>query len=176
MVPLSWPRMWSCSTHGEKNIRSQLYKSQSDGSGTRQFINSDGDPLGWWVFENLLEDEIERDAKGGRFLSDLTTQSVHLDSYSTMNASLAKAPFTEKTIVAMMNKVAKNLGLPHKWKEAEENLAVVNVRSGEGLQRKLDALRDVATNKGTNSNNSTLASLAFCIAVHKIYHQRFMNP
>jgi hypothetical protein len=101
--------MWSCSTHGAKNIRGQLHKSRSDGTGTRKLLSKQGVPLGWWVFERLLVEEMERYEQGGAFWSDLTQQAVELDGYSAMDASLAKAPFTAKTIGAMMERCADYL-------------------------------------------------------------------
>ena len=157
--------IWSCSTHGEKNIGLQLHKSRSDGSGTKQFVSSKGINFGWWNIEACLEDETERYKKGGTFRSDLTTiQAVKLDSYSTMNACSAKAPFTEKTIAAMMDKCAKYLGLPVKMELTGE----VNPQSREQLQRKLDALKEEAVTKESSGINSNLAVIDFCIAASTV--------
>ena len=81
-----------------------------------------------------------------------------------MNACSAKAPFTEKTIAAMMDKCAKYLGLPVKMELTGE----VNPQSREQLQRKLDALKEEAVTKESSGINSNLAVIDFCIAASTV--------
>ena len=78
---------WSCSTHGLKNVRSQMEMSRRDGSGSRQFLTAEGDNFGWWVVRDAYNRDKERELKkGGNFRTSLSAQSVELDSFSKMNA------------------------------------------------------------------------------------------
>jgi hypothetical protein len=54
---------WSCSTHGLKNLRSQVAKSRRDGSGSRQFIDGDGVEFGWWANWEALQRDKDRESK-----------------------------------------------------------------------------------------------------------------
>ena len=95
---------WSCSTHGLKNMRSQVEMSRGDGSGSRSFHSVTGVPFGWWTNRSALARDVEREQEeGGVFRSSLSNQSVDLDSFTKMNASLAKKPFTEQTLSSIMH-------------------------------------------------------------------------
>jgi hypothetical protein len=95
--------IWSCSTHGLKNVRSQAEMSRREGSGSHQFHSLTGIPFGWWSNALALERDMDREVNGGgNFRTTLSNHLVHLDSYSKMNASLAKKPFTAKTLSAIM--------------------------------------------------------------------------
>ena len=170
---------WGCSTHGLKNVRSQLEMSRRDGSGSRQFHTAHGVPFGWWLLTSALDRDVDREVKsGGNFRTTLSKQAVDLDSFSKMNASLAKQPFTEKTLAEQISHCASMIGV-----EALKRIAAVKTtdayekeKSGEKLKIQLHEilLMDVPL-ETKNTVASELAYLEFAVTVHRLYIQRFMN-
>ena len=160
----------SCSTHGLKNIRRQLEKSRHDGSGTRQFIDGNGIPYGWWIVKQSLQRDKDRQAKNGTARTHLTNQAVYLDSFNTMRAGLAKAVFSDKSISEVLCHCADVLKVKLHWEAKSEG-----IHTGERLHRLLVQLKN---HRDTSSNyvvDSEIAYLEFGIAVHRIYNERLMN-
>jgi hypothetical protein len=161
---------WSCSTHGAKNIRSQLEKSRKNGYGTGFFHTGDGVPFGWW----LTVDALERDrSQHGNMRTTLTPGSVDLDSFSKINASLAKQPFSAKTLAEMLDHCCKVISSSRLNLPSEESKG-----SGERLKEMLDLLKSSSAEMSVQRKRlirSEVAYLDFGIAVHRIFIQRFMN-
>jgi len=161
---------WSCSTHGAKNIRSQLEKSQQNGYGTRFFHTGDGVQFGWWLTVQALE----RDkSHHGNMRSSLTPGSVDLDSFSKMNVSLAKQPFSEKTLSEMIDHCCTAIGIPRLILPRDQSIG-----SGERLKRMLKLMKTTIAPfsiQRTRQIQSEVAYLEFGISVHRVYIQRFMN-
>ncbi len=170
--------MWSCSTHGLKNIRSQVEMSRRDGSGSRQFITTAGIPFGWWTNQFALDRDNERLSQGAEFQSTLSMQAVNLDSFSKMNASLAKQPFTSKTLGTIIKHCAISAGgnaedLILAAKSSDE---YTKAGSGEKLLLQLQALQRVNLPEDKrNVIQSDIAYLEVAVTVHRIYNERFMN-
>ena len=161
-------------------MRSQLEMSRRDGSGSRQFHTNHGIPFGWWLIWSALDRDVDRELKsGGNFRTTLSKQSVHLDSFSKMNASLAKQPFTEKTLGEQLSHCAANIGTG-----ATKNLAAIKTtssynkeaKSGEKLRIQLLEIQRMDTPLDRQMVvASEIAYLEFAITVHRMYIQRFMN-
>ena len=169
---------WCCSTHGLKNVRSQIQMSRQDGSGSRQFITANGDDFGWWtVWDAFCRDKERELKKGGNFRTTLTAQAVDLDSYSKMNASLAKQPFTDKTLASIMSNCAEVVGdkkLKRRMVRVKSTKRYKSAGSGDKLRIHLKFLQDLPPEK-KKPIAGDLAYLEFGVSVHSIYIQRFMN-
>ena len=72
--------------------------------------------------------------QGGNFRTTLSDQAVFLDGFTKMNASLAKQPFTEKTLSSMMAHLAEVAGVDLKFAKDQSR------GSGEKLKLALDKL------------------------------------
>jgi hypothetical protein len=118
--------------------------------------------------------------KGGVFRTTLNEQAVNLDNFSSMNASLAKAPFTEKTISEIMSHCAKVIRVKLNYEDKETLTGERLKKILAELKQKCEALEVVTTENATMAKcaitiRSDIAYLEFCVAVHRVYNQRFMN-
>jgi len=168
---------WSCSTHGLKNVRSQMEMSRRNGSGSRQFLTAEGDNFGWGVVRDAYNRDKEREKKGVAFLTTLSAQAVELDSFSKMNASLAKQPFSDKTLSAILEYCRDIIGCKRLEKECfriKKTMAYKSAGSGEKLRMLLQVLLDLPREKRIPIGGD-LAYLEFAVSVHCIYIQRFMS-
>jgi hypothetical protein len=114
------------------------------------------------------------------FRLTLNEQAVKVDNFSAMNAGLAKAPFTEKTISEIISHAASVVGVKLNYEDK-------TCSGGERLKRMLVESKQKSSECVTTENatkakcaitisRSNLAYLQFCVAVHRIYyHQRFIN-
>jgi hypothetical protein len=153
--------------------------SRRDRTGSRQFHSRTGIPFGWWSNALALQRDMDREVNGGgNFRTTLSNQSVNLELFSKMNASLAKQPFTAKTLSAILGHCSSVLGACKKKRLADLKATTKykSANSGEHLKMELmtfdrfnpplDMLSIVASN---------LEYLKFAVSVHRIYIQRFMN-
>ena len=84
--------IWSCGTHSLKAMRNNLYRSQPNMA--RNLRKSDV-YFGWKDMETILLRDEARTTNKQKVRTDLNTNNVNLDQYTLMNATYAKAHFTE---------------------------------------------------------------------------------
>ena len=65
----------------------------------------------------LLRDEA-RTTNKKKLRTDLNTNNVNLDQYTLMNATYAKASFTEKTICEVMNHLGVHFDIKLDWEKS----------------------------------------------------------
>jgi len=94
--------VWFCATHQMKKMRNALLRS--DGS-DKQLLMKSGAIISWQV----IIEAYKRDHQKHVPKTDLTRVAAYPDSWSKMNVSAAKAPFTFKTITEMMTNLACQL-------------------------------------------------------------------
>jgi hypothetical protein len=171
---------WSCSTHGLKNMRSQVEMSRGDGSGSRLFQSVTGVPFGWWTNRSALARDVEREHEGGVFRTSLSNQSVDLDSFTKMNASLAKKPFTEQTLSSIIDNSIRIIGPTAVVKVAllKTSDEYQSLGSGEKLRMILQEVQLLAKDlpeRNFSDIASDLSYLELAVTIHRIYIQRLMN-
>ncbi len=156
--------VWFCATHQLKNMRNALLRS--DGSG-KQMLMKKGATISWQV---ILE-AYKRDHQKGAPITDLTRVAAFPDSWSKMNVSAAKSPFTFKTITEMMTNLACQLCCTDQlvWdKPFVDNCDI--------YLHRLEILRN-ANNmpKGNPSTSTELATIEYCTHVAIIFIETLMN-
>ena len=110
---------WSCGTHSQKAIRNNLFRSKINGTKNLKLNNSH---FGWSDVETIYSRDEDRFKKGNYKRTDIVNQTVYLDSFTMMNATYAKQPFSSKTISEVLSyfSVKCNVKYPLKSKFPSE--------------------------------------------------------
>ena len=110
---------WSCGTHSLKAVRNNLFRSKLNGTKNLELNNSH---FGWSDVETIYSRDEDRFKAGNYKRTDIVNQTVYLDSFTMMNATYAKQPFSSKTISEVLSyfSVRCNVKYPMKSKFQSE--------------------------------------------------------
>ena len=86
---------WSCGTHSQKATRNNLFRSKVGGTKNLKLNNVH---VGWKELETIFVRDEERFKNNNYKRTEIVKQTIHLDSFTVMNATYAKQSFTSKTI------------------------------------------------------------------------------
>jgi len=155
--------VWFCATHQLKNMRNALLRS--DGT-NNCYVSKDGAPITWSVIEEAYKLDHLRQVPN----TDLTRAAVFPDSWSKMNVTAAKAPFTFKTITEMMTNLAWDLGCVDDF--------VFNKKLVDNCDihlHHLSILKNANQLHGNNMTSAQLATIEYCMHVGIIFNETLMN-
>ena len=104
--------IWSCGTHSQKALRNNLYRSRN--GGTKKLCISSV-TFGWKQVQTIYERDEQRALRNEYTRTDVVQQTINLDSFTMMNATYAKQPFTSKTICEVFKHISTmlNVKLPY---------------------------------------------------------------
>ena len=105
-----WIYIYHCSTHNLKNMRGQFWMSKE--SGPKLFYDAEGHIIGKYIFEDAwLRDEERADINNALRKSDLRQGVIELDKWNKMNTRFAKAPFSNRTLLEIVEHIYLQLGV-----------------------------------------------------------------
>ena len=157
--------VWSCSTHSLKAASNNLYRSQENK--TRQ-LKLHGVYFGWKEVVEIYNREQERYNKTQLRQSDISQNTIALDSFTMMNATYAKQLFTSKTICEAVSHLSKMLGVKISRSDSCES----------EWEQFMSFLYQLKQKKGTclyNKYSRQISLLEYQIAVHGIFIERLLN-
>jgi len=161
--PMKKIAVWFFSTHQLKNMRNALLRCVDN----NQHFSKDGVAMSW----SVIVDTFKRDRNWAAPITDMTRAAASPDSWSKMNVSAAKAPFTYKTIIEMMTDLAIQLECVETF--IHEKLLMDNC---DIYLHHLSVLKEA--NKTTHGNVTTstiLATIEYCTHVAIIFNENLMN-
>jgi len=139
---------------------------RSDGS-DKQVLKKSGAIISWEV----IIEAYRRDHKKRVPIMDLTRLAAYPDSWSKMNVSAAKAPFTFKTITEMMTNLACQLSCVDDfvWNKPSMDNCEIYIHHLEILKNANNTL------PGNSSTSTELATIEYCTHVAIIFTETLMN-
>ena len=157
--------LWSCGTHSQKALRNNLYRSRKNGTRNLKYSNC---YFGWNELQTIYERDEARSNRQEYRRTDVVQQTVNLDSFTMMNATYAKQPFTSKTLSEVFNHLSVQLNVkldnrkmyPSEWHKFEDYCV---------------KLSKAPVPKHRMHLNGELALLKYQVAVHGIYVERLLN-
>ena len=157
--------IWSCSTHGLKAIRNNLFRSQPKLA--RSFVKS-GISFGWKQVEDIYMRDQDRKKKCDLPITKLEKHAIVLDKYTTMNAKYAKQPFQESTISELSAYLMKHLNIKF---DRESNV--------ESQWHKFLFYHNLISEKIAESTYEHIKQshclMEYLVAVHGIFIERLLN-
>jgi len=155
--------IWFCATHQLKNLRNALLRTEGCNN---YYVSRDGAPITWSVIEEAYKHDHLRQVPS----TDLTRAAVFPDSWSKMNVTAAKAPFTFRTINEMMTNLACDLGCV-----AEFVFNKTNSDNCDILVHHLSVLKHANELHGNDMTSAQLATIEYCTHVGIIFNETLMN-
>jgi len=161
--PMKKIAVWFCATHQLKNMRNALLRCDIN----NQHFSKNGVAMSW----SVIVDALKRDRNRGAPITDMTRAAASPDSWSKMNVSAAKAPFTYKTIIKMMTDLAIQLECVKTF--IDEKTLTDNC---DIYVHHLAVLKEAnKTTLGNSITSSTLATIEYCTHVAIIFNENLMN-
>ena len=157
--------IWSCGTHSLKAIRNNLYRSQPKFA---RNLKNNKIFFGWKDVERIYVRDESRKNNKGKCRTDLTKNCVNLDQYTMMNATYAKAVFTDKTLTEVFCYLAIHLGVKLEWKETYHS-------TWHKYSSNCMILKKAIKDGTPQIHIATYTLLEYQVAVYGIFVERLLN-
>ena len=156
---------WSCGTHSQKATRNNLFRSKLKGS---KNLRLNKYHFGWNEVESIYKRDDERFKNNNYKKTDIVKQTIYLDSFTMMNATYAKQPFTSKTISEVLSYLSVRCCVKFPERDLFQS-------EWHKFNKYSTMLESPIEKMSTMTVKSEYSLLRYQIAIHGIYVERLLN-
>ena len=100
--------IWSCGTHSQKALRNSMYRRRHNGTRNLTYCSNN---FGWNELQTIYGRKEERSKRQQYRETDVVQQTINLDSFTMMNTTYAKQPFTSNTLPEVFSHLSTMLDM-----------------------------------------------------------------